>query len=257
MKESKFKLPLTLSVKARNWRMFDQDSHDHDMEFKTIRQSVLDRDRNTCCGCGFKAAKWQEVHHIDDDHSNNKMSNLVTVCMFCHACQHIGLAGRNQEAILAFIPEISQAQLHHVVRSILYAKIWANTVFSRSASSPSAHDNLKVAKDVAAAATTLEAELQGRSAQAVELIGTSSPQELGDILSQFANLADRPELYAGRDKFLRGIRLLPLGRRIQDGVNKMPDIVASWSMNGGPYVGLVPTAWLKMAETLNAEIARS
>lgn len=237
--------------------MFDADAQDSDAVFAEIRKTVLERDKYTCSGCGFKSQKWQEVHHIDDDHSNNKLSNLTTVCMFCHSCQHIGLAGHNKEAILAFIPEISQAQLHHVVRGILFAKIWANTVFSRAAETPSAHDNLKVAKEVAAAATSLESELQARSAQASELIGTSSPLELGDILTQFANLTDRPEVYEGRKNYLKGIRLLPLGRRFKDGEDIMPQIVQTWSMNGGPFVGLVPTAWLKMRDTLSQEISRS
>lgn len=77
------------------WRRDDWMAADADAEFKLVRQKVLERDEHTCRFCGFRAPKWQEVHHLDDNHHNNDPDNLVTACMFCHMVHHLGLAGEN------------------------------------------------------------------------------------------------------------------------------------------------------------------
>ncbi len=61
--------PLFLSVKTLNWRMNDRHSQDADMEFSRVRKKALERDAYTCRFCGFKNNKWQEVHHVNDDHA--------------------------------------------------------------------------------------------------------------------------------------------------------------------------------------------
>ena len=87
-----------LSVKYKKWYIekklrenpnwiprSERPSH----SWKTIRKKVLKRDHNTCQGCGCKYKL--EVHHIDGsgsnksiDKTNNKMSNLITLCHTCH-----------------------------------------------------------------------------------------------------------------------------------------------------------------------------
>ena len=59
-------------------------------QWKTLRLEILKRDDYTCRYCGFKAAKWQIVHHIDGNPNNNNKRNLVTVCQMCNLIHHAG-----------------------------------------------------------------------------------------------------------------------------------------------------------------------
>lgn len=234
-------LPLVLSVKAANWRMNDDGSADADAEFKHVRLKALERDDRTCRCCGFRAAKWMEVHHIDDDHANNDLKNLATVCMFCHLVQHIGLAGRNREAVLAWIPEVTQDRLHHIVRSVLVVQKWADDTAKDRRNRP---DMITTARNMAEGATSLFTRLRAREADAQRLFGTSDPGELGSVLQTMA--MDTPALYERRAEFLSGLRLLPLGRRVQGGQEKMPEIIDSWLSTGGPYASLNPRTWVSI-----------
>jgi intracellular multiplication protein IcmJ len=231
-------LPLVLSVKAVNWRMFDDASADADAEFKLVRLKVLERDDRTCQFCGFRAPKWQEVHHRNDDHSDNSPKNLVTACSFCHMVQHIGLAGRNKEATLVWLPEVPQDRLHHLVRSILVVRHWSDGL---AADRRQRQEIARAAKEMADAAEGVMTKFIARAADAERLIGTSDPTTLANILLQMPDA-----LYAKRAEFLNGIRLLPLGRRQQNGVEKMPEVIESWLGTGGPYANLNPRTWVSL-----------
>lgn len=66
----------------------------HEAKFKSLRPKILDRDSWTCQFCGYYSVRhlFQEVHHVDGDHQNNKESNLVAACHFCHMTQHLWYA---------------------------------------------------------------------------------------------------------------------------------------------------------------------
>ena len=85
---------------------------------------------------------------------------------------------------------------------------------------------------------SLEASLRARAVMAEELIGTSRPLELADIMLNMPN-----SLYGKRAEFLDGIRLLPMGHRRQGGEDIMPKMVDSWLTTGGPYANLNPRTW--------------
>lgn len=59
-------------------------------EWKILRLVILKRDDYTCQYCGFRAEKWQIVHHIDGNPNNNKETNLETVCQMCNLIHHAG-----------------------------------------------------------------------------------------------------------------------------------------------------------------------
>jgi len=230
------RIPLTLSVKCENWRMNDKNSAEADAEFDRVRKKALDRDNHSCRFCGFRALKWQEVHHANDDHADNRMENLVTACTFCHLCQHIGLAGKNGEAVLVWLPQISQADLHHIVRTAMVAQRSYDVAKSDMRAKPEQIRQQREAADVAKAAM---AAFRARESEAERRLGTSDPLEIGNAMLLLPD-----DAYARRAETLSGIRLLPLGKRTVNNEDVMQKQVDSWLEAGGPYFNLKPNTWL-------------
>ena len=74
----------------QTWRnnIFEAVSNE---EWKQIRKKILERDNYACQYCGFKAEKWQIVHHIDGNPNNNRQSNLMVICQMCNLVEHAGM----------------------------------------------------------------------------------------------------------------------------------------------------------------------
>ncbi|HWZ22027.1 MAG TPA: HNH endonuclease signature motif containing protein [Cytophagaceae bacterium] len=53
-----------------------------------IQVEVLYSSDRTCCVCNERG-KAIQIHHIDDEPSNNKIENLVVLCLYCHDDAHI------------------------------------------------------------------------------------------------------------------------------------------------------------------------
>lgn len=53
--------------------------------YKIVRGDVIERDKFKCRVCSDKVI---DVHHIDGDHHNNKMINLISLCRKCHGIFH-------------------------------------------------------------------------------------------------------------------------------------------------------------------------
>lgn len=122
-------LPLTPGVSRNVFRENDPKSAAADAEYQAKRPRVLQAHQNTCQYCGVKSVEGIEVHHQDCNHANNSENNLKPGCVFCHPVNHIGeLAARftraDQSEIagryvgLSYIPDISQADLSHLLRTI-------------------------------------------------------------------------------------------------------------------------------------------
>ena len=58
--------------------------------WRKLRWNILKRDNYTCQYCGFRAEKWQIVHHIDGNPNNNEETNLETICSMCNLIHHSG-----------------------------------------------------------------------------------------------------------------------------------------------------------------------
>lgn len=235
-------LDLFLSVKTTNWRMNDAESAEADAEFAKVRKAALERDKHTCRFCGFKASKWQEVHHFNDDHADNRLENLITTCPFCHMCQHIGLAGRNKEAVLIWLPEISQADLHHLVRTGLVAERSAEQIKNTPRASPAI---IKAYREAADTAKSIKASFMDRQVEVEKVLGTSDPMEVGNAMLLLPD-----EIYSKRRDFLAGVRLYPLGRRFQGSDDIMGKQIDSWCEAGGPYSMLKPNSWLGLMKSV-------
>ena len=55
-------------------------------EFLTLKKQVLQRDKR-CLLCGTTHARF-EAHHINEDSTDNRISNLVQLCTACHRKYH-------------------------------------------------------------------------------------------------------------------------------------------------------------------------
>ncbi len=188
-----------------------------------IRQKILARDDHTCQLCGFKSKKYQDVHFVDGDPSNLQIENLVTACIYCHQCFDLEKVAEMRSGVLVWLPEIAQADLHHIARAIYVARI----------SQGSMAETAKKALET----------LMGRREEVEVRLKTDDPHVLAMVMRDFLG----PRHYAMREKKLEGVRLFPLDRRIiKEGdleFNQFPQILAYWRSKDGPFGGKVPNQW--------------
>jgi intracellular multiplication protein IcmJ len=212
--------PLVLSSKRSVWRMNDH-ADEADKEFQKIRRAVLDAYQNTCVYCSHQSEKFQEAHHRDDDHKNNKQSNIACACPLCHQVFHPGLAGMKEGGDLVYVPELDQATLNQLALTI-----WmVNKV-----------DVAKLVGDAAVTMTRLVSKAKAlmglldnrrgtvvlRLKEALKDPAYKFPQELlqkikishitPTLLSNVLMSLDEAD-YEKRDQLLGGIRLLPKAAR--------------------------------------------
>lgn len=191
-----------------------------------IKKAVFDRDDHTCACCGFRSQKYQEIHFLDQDTSHLSMDNMVTTCIFCHQSFNLDQASAMRSAVLIWLPEVSQVDLHHIMRAVYVARI---------SQGPMAE----------AARATLDS-LMARREEARRRIGTDDVFVLSTVMRDF--LTSR--YYADREDKLDGIRLLPLDRRLIREAdlefNQFPQILAFWRSKEGPFGAKAPTLWLNL-----------
>jgi intracellular multiplication protein IcmJ len=163
------------------------------------------------------------VHYLDNDKRNLHLENLATTCIFCHQCFNIDQVVKMRSGVLVWLPEIDQADLHHIARAIYIGRI------SQGAMAEAARKSLDT--------------ITARRAEARQRIGTDDPYVLSAVLRDF--LTQRH--YADRDAKLKGIRLFPLDRRIIKEAdlefNQFPQILAYWRSKDGPYGKHAPVTW--------------
>ena len=118
-------LELIPSIKTGKFRNESPESEMADSKYAKKRRTVLEKANYTCQGCNFKtlpdrsaqastlmASGYFEVHHLDDDHSNQDFSNLVVLCPLCHMVFHVGFGAYNKTYSLIYFPWLSQAQIN-------------------------------------------------------------------------------------------------------------------------------------------------
>lgn len=195
-----------------------------------IKQKIFKRDDHTCKFCGFKSQKYQEVHFLNDDHVDITPQNLATACIFCHQCFNMEQVSVMRSGVLIWLPEISQAQLHHIARAIYVARISQGPVAD-------------------AARRSLDA-LMARREEVKKRIGTDDPYILATVMKDYLGIKH----YSYRDKKLEGIRLFPLDRRIIKEAdlefNQFPQILAYWRSKDGPFGGKAPPTWLSLYQDM-------
>lgn len=109
-------------VKRSLSRRKDVNAGEAQAAFDEVRSRALHASKGMCKGCGFtsrldvpgRPSGGLEVHHIDDDHHNNDLQNLVVLCPFCHAPLTLGNRGGRFSMKPAWLPEVEQYQISRV-----------------------------------------------------------------------------------------------------------------------------------------------
>ncbi|MDB2682766.1 type IVB secretion system protein IcmJDotN [Alphaproteobacteria bacterium] len=202
---------------------------------KGLKEEIIERDRKTCQYCGFKADKYQNVHHIDHNLTNIEKSNLATACVFCHQCFHIDQVGDMESGTLIWLPEIEQHELHNIARAVYVGRISQG--------------------DIAEASRKVYEIFLSRRAAAIDRISTDNPYIMATVMRDYLSLG----AYKARDKKLDGIRLLPLDKRmVQEAelkFNQFPQILAYWRSKNGPFGGKAPAEWVSITQDILAKNA--
>ena len=187
------------------------------------KQAIFNRDNQTCQCCGFKSQKYQEVLYLDGDEQNLSDSNLKTTCIFCYQCFNIDKISIMRSGVLLWLPEIKQADLHHIARAIYVARISQGPIAD-------------------AARKSLDA-LMARREEVKRRLGTDDPYILATVLKDYLTDSN----YKNRSEKIEGIRLFPLDRRIIKEAalefNQFPQILAYWRSKDGPFGGKTPQKW--------------
>lgn len=185
-------------------------------------EKALWRDDFTCRCCGFKSKKFQRVipSEVGDD--------FVTVCSFCELSFSLDQTGMTGAGVLIWLPEISQADLNHIMRAIYIARA--------STASP----------QLSEAATRAYDALLARRVDAKKRLGGDDPLLLATVFHESLNDKE----YANCKSKLEGIKLLPIDRwlvRGRDGdSNQFPKILEYWTSPEGPFGNIKPESWSEL-----------
>ncbi|HUC12417.1 MAG TPA: hypothetical protein VL985_18635 [Stellaceae bacterium] len=176
-----------------------------------------------CAFCGVHSGRWQSSVRSPDDGQR-----LVAACPLCFLCLHLERASIDSEALLIWLPEMSQAALNVTMRAI---HIELRALGEDLDDADQRRSNAPGRAHLDHARATLGA----RGAPAVARLGTDRPSELA---AAFYRLS--PAAYANRTKLLAGMRLLPRGHFYDRGVDVYPEIVDFWRGASKPPPSLPP-----------------
>ncbi len=224
-------IPITLGI-ARSSRNAQSASSDKSKLTPELKQKIFERDNHTCQCCGFRSAKYQDVHFLNGRRNDVQPDNMATTCIFCHQCFNLDDVSAMRSGVLIWLPELSQAQLHHIARAVYVARI------SQGPIADAARRSLEV--------------LMKRRDEMRNRLGTDDPFILSTVLKDYISQAS----YETRRDKLEGIRLFPLDRRIiresDLEFNQFPQILAYWRSKDGPFGGKIPKEWVGLYQQARA-----
>ncbi len=170
-----------------------------------------------CLYCGAASGRWcfpdRGVPALDA----KMVGQPAAACPLCHLARHLERPRIDEEAVLVWLPETSQAALNTMMREI--------HVQLRSFGESLLHD-AGLREDTPARRSIYHARraLATRSDEAAERLGTSAPSELAAALHRLSPIARTHQA-----ALLGSLRVLPLGRFFHDGADVYPDIVDTWA----------------------------
>lgn len=199
--------PLLLSSHRKSWQVSSLHGTEAEKSNLKIWEDVWKRDKNTCYFCGFVSSRWQEVHHLNDDHSDNNMSNLVTVCPLCHQSFHLNNVSTTNSGKIIWLPKISQQKLNYLCRAIFIAMDQGDETEEAKKKLPFQ----KMANSIYSALENRMGIVNRHFAQ-----DASDPGTFGQVLLNMT-----PEQYQNREELLKDFKILHSS-------NKFPVQIKYW-----------------------------
>jgi intracellular multiplication protein IcmJ len=205
-------LPILPSTHPSAWAVEPDEA-----EREELAQRVRERDAHTCRFCGHHAISWQAVVEIDGDVGNCSEDNLATACALCQSVQRLGRHSVNDELLLIWLPDISQAALNCIVRRIHLTLHThgeqAHALEMPRSQAPAVYAAMRAYRGLQVEARTVEARIE-----------TSRPGELGAALMGLGSKS-RHELQAA----LGGVRFLHRGHYFRNGRDVYSQVLSAWA----------------------------
>lgn len=202
-------------------------------------EATLARDDFSCRYCGFHAKKYQKA--MPKDWAATFVTadtEMVTACIFCEQCFLLDQVAGMASGTLIWLPEISQAKLNHMMRSIYVL---------RAKSQQAANSNEEATTDTTSIRQAAEHAFEvllARRGEAKKRLGTDSTSVLASTLLEQVSDA----VYAKRATKLEGLRLLAFDKRVSNHTDQFPTIAAHWVTNA--YATLPPESWAGLLKKL-------
>lgn len=185
-----------------------------------VSKAVKRRDLDVCRFCGFQSKKYQIV--VAPNARSWDVSSARCACIFCETVLVPHSAAEKKHGVLVYLPELSQAELVMLLRTIYVARISQGPIAE-------------------GARATLH-HLISRREKAKEIAGTDEPRE---IEAKYSTLTGSERIEFARP--LKGIRLMTLDRRViresDLEFNQFPQILAFWRSKAGPLSKYTPPNW--------------
>jgi len=170
------------------------------------RQPPSDGAPGNCRFCGFRAAGWMEISHV------NNAPEIS--CILCHLCHSLDRPTIEAEATLIWLPEMSQAALIATVRRL-------HIICNDHGAAPAMDRVPRADSEQLSQAWGVYAALLRRSVVAEKRLGSPAIRDLAEAL---AGVSTNDQI---RATLLGGVRLLPRGRFYRDGIDVYPALLSA------------------------------
>ena len=231
-------LPLTLAADAAGWTQ----AGGAPASGGTVSSGASPN--HPCAFCGVRSGPWQQTCLADA--AGGASSEPVSACPLCALARHLERPRIDDEALLIWCPEMSQAAINAMLREIhRRLRLLGDGL----------HPDDPLGRDEPERHTLhhARAALALRAGAAASRLGTALPSDLARALLRLS-----PAAQARSAALLGGLRLLPLGRFHVAGEDVYPNIVDSWLGAAGPSPErprLAPMSWLPRHARAAASIA--
>jgi hypothetical protein len=177
----------------------------------TAGEMLNNSDEQRCPFCGMWSGCWPELAA-----EPGRAREGAAACALCFLCRHLERPRIDEEAVLVWLPEMSQPALNVTMREIhVQLRTLGEDLYDAG--------RLRLNTPERLGLYYARSALCALSAAAASQLGTDRPSELAGALCRLS-----PTAYANRAKLLGGVRLLPLGRFYAGNKDVYPEIVDSW-----------------------------
>lgn len=207
-------LSLKFSASKASWQV--PPNHGTAKEEKILHGILSKKFSNRCQYCNTYDTEYNEISHIDENHSNNNEDNLTLACPLCHQCLHLGRVAGSEGGKMIWAPDISQAEINNLARTY-----W---IMEFDQDHPMLHSTRALANRIDHQANVLESYY---------VSGASNPGFWAEMLIKLT-----PEQYERRGELMSSIRLWP-------SLTKFKKMIPKWAT--AIEVNLPKSEWERLA----------